>query len=93
MSDREMTTIVLNALPDEWGNFVSSIYGKKEFALFSELCSLCKIELTRLNAKREVASNEQVQAYVVMARRKRKYWKVVSSEEEEEDRYVKKTVL
>lgn len=30
MFDREMTTIVLNALPDEWGNFVSSIYGKKE---------------------------------------------------------------
>jgi len=30
MSNREMTTIVLNALPEEWGNFTSSIYGKKE---------------------------------------------------------------
>ena len=28
--DREMTTVVLNALPKEWGNFTSSIYGKKE---------------------------------------------------------------
>jgi len=30
MSDREMTTIVLNALPEDWGNFTSSIYVKKE---------------------------------------------------------------
>ena len=27
MSDREMTTVVLNALPEEWGNFTSRIYG------------------------------------------------------------------
>ena len=37
MSDKEMTTVVLNALPDEWVNFVSSIYGKKEATPFSEL--------------------------------------------------------
>ena len=30
MSDRDMTTIVLNTLPKEWGNFTSSIYAKKE---------------------------------------------------------------
>lgn len=30
MSNLEVTTLVLNALLDEWGNFVSSIYGKKE---------------------------------------------------------------
>jgi len=30
MSDKEMATMVINALPDEWGKFVSSIYGKKE---------------------------------------------------------------
>ena len=29
MSDTEMTTVVLNALPEEWGNFTSSLYGKK----------------------------------------------------------------
>jgi len=28
-SDKEMTTIVLNALPEECGNITSSIYGKK----------------------------------------------------------------
>ena len=28
MSDSEMTTVVLT-LPEEWGNFTSSIYGKK----------------------------------------------------------------
>lgn len=37
MSDREITTIVLNALPDKWGNFVSSIYGKKETTPFNDL--------------------------------------------------------
>ena len=30
MSDREMTTVVLNALPEEWRNLTSSIYAKKE---------------------------------------------------------------
>jgi len=25
MSDREMTTVVLNALPEEWGNFTSRL--------------------------------------------------------------------
>ena len=48
MSDKEMNTAELNALPDEWGNFVSSIYGKKEATPFSELWSLCKMEETRL---------------------------------------------
>jgi len=30
MCDKEMTTVVLNALPEDWGNFTSSIYDKKE---------------------------------------------------------------
>lgn len=34
MTDREMTTIVLKALTEEWGNFTSSIYGKKEATSF-----------------------------------------------------------
>ena len=37
MFDKEMTTVALNALLDEWGNFVSSIYGKKEATLFNEI--------------------------------------------------------
>lgn len=49
--DKEITTVVLNALLEEWGNFVSSIYGKKEATPFSELWSLCKIEKTRLKEK------------------------------------------
>ena len=32
--DKEMTTVVLNALPQEWGIFTSRIYGKKEATPF-----------------------------------------------------------
>lgn len=34
MSDKEMTTVVLNALSKEQGNFTSSIYEKKEASPF-----------------------------------------------------------
>lgn len=44
MFDKEMTIVVLNALLDEWGNFVSSICGKKESTPLSDLWSLCKTE-------------------------------------------------
>lgn len=54
LSDKEMTVVVLNALLDEWGNFVSSIFGKKEATPFCELWSLCKIEETRLKAKSDI---------------------------------------
>lgn len=72
MSDREMITIVLNALPDEWGNFVSNIYGKKETTPFNNLWSLFKIKETRLKAKNDVGSSEQTQAYASMAKKKGK---------------------
>ena len=75
MKNRKMTIVVLNALPDEWGNFVSNIYGKEKVAPFSELWSLFKIEETRLKAKGDVESNEQVQAFTAMARRKEKFGK------------------
>ena len=48
MSDNEMTTVVLNSLVEEWGNFTSSLYGKKEATPLHDLWSLCKIEETRL---------------------------------------------
>ena len=51
MSDTEMTAVVLNTLREEWGNFTSSLYGKKEATPFHDLWFLCKIEETRLKAK------------------------------------------
>jgi len=33
ISDKEMTTIVLNSLLEEWENFTSSIYGNKKTTL------------------------------------------------------------
>ena len=53
-SDKELTTIVLNALPEESSNFTSSIYGKKEATPFNELWSLCKIKETRLKEKKSM---------------------------------------
>ena len=75
MSNKEMTTVVLNALPKGWGNFTSSIYGKKEATPFQELWSLCKIEETRLKAKVDMGSNEENQAYATMSRRKGRFGK------------------
>jgi len=40
MFDREMTTVALNALLEDWGNFTSNIYAKKEPTPLSEMCSL-----------------------------------------------------
>ena len=75
MSHREMTTVVLNALPEEWGNFTSSIYGKKEATPFQDLWSLHKIEESRLKAKSDVGASEPNQAYATMTRRKGKFGK------------------
>ena len=54
ISDTKMTTVVLNALPKEWGNFTSSLYEKKEATSFHDLWSLCKIEETRLKANTDI---------------------------------------
>ena len=75
MSDREMTTVVVNALPEGWGNFTSSIYGKKEAIPFQDLWSLCKIEETRLKAKIDTGSNEENQGYAATSRRKGRFGK------------------
>ena len=72
---REMTIVVLNALPEKWGNFTSSLYGKKGTTPFQDIWSLCKIEETRLKAKVDVGPNEENQAYAAMARRKGKFGK------------------
>ena len=70
-----MTTMVLNALLQEWGNFTSSIYGKKEATPFRDLWFLCKIEESRLKEKSDVGSSEQNQAYATMTKRKGKFGK------------------
>lgn len=75
MSNKEMTTIVLNALPKEWGNCTSSILGKKEATPYSELWSLCKIEETMLETKSDVGLGEQVQEFGAMAKRKGNFGK------------------
>lgn len=77
-----MTTVVLNALPEEWGNLTSSIYGKKEATPFQDLWLLCKIEKSRLKAKSDVGAGEQSQDYATMTRRKGKFGKSSSWKKE-----------
>ena len=67
-----MTILVLNALPEDWGNFTSSIYAKEATPL-CEMWSLCKIEETRLKSKEDVGSKEQ--AFATIAKRKGKFRK------------------
>ena len=68
-----MTTVVLNALLEDWGNFTSSIYAKKEATTLSEMWSLSKIEESRLKAKEYAGSKEQ--AFATTAKRKGKFGK------------------
>ena len=75
MSDTEMTTMVLNALPEEWGSFTSSLYGKKEATPFYELWSLCKIEETRLKSKVDTGPSEGNQAFATTYRKKGRFRK------------------
>lgn len=75
MSDTEMTTVVLNALPEEWGNFTSSLYRKKEATPFHDLWSLCKIEETRLKAKVDTRPTEKNHAFSASYRKKGRFEK------------------
>ena len=68
-----MTTYVLNALPNEWGNFVSSIYVKKEATLLSYLWELCKIKETILKAENAIELNEQIQTCATMTRKRGRF--------------------
>lgn len=49
MFDKEMTIVVLNALLDEWGNFISSIYGKNELEHYKINCPKWKKEDNKIN--------------------------------------------
>ena len=73
MTDKEMTIVVLNDLLEEWGNFTSSIYAKKEATTLSEMWSLCRTKETRLKAKEDVGSKEQ--KFATMAKIKGKFGK------------------
>lgn len=56
--DNEMTIVILNALPEEWSNFNSIIYRKKEATPFQDLWSLWKIEETIPKEKTDVGSSD-----------------------------------
>lgn len=73
MLDKNMATMMLSALPKEWGKFTSSIYDEKESMPLNEIYTLCKIDDTILKAKDDVGSEEKV--FVAMSKRKGKFGK------------------
>ena len=75
MSDTEMTKVVLNALPEEWGNFNISLFENKEATPFHDLGSLCKIEETRLKAKGVTGSSKGNQVFIATSRKKGRFCK------------------
>lgn len=71
ISDSQLTTCVLNALPSEWSSFLTKIYSRKDSPNFNELWTLCILEVTRLKAKDDTESNnEKSQAFVVRSKKK-----------------------
>ena len=70
-----MTTVVLNALPEECGNFTSSLYEKKEATPFQDLWSLSKIEETRLKANADTGPSEENHAFAASYRKKGRFRK------------------
>ena len=68
MSDREIFTMVQNALLKEWRGFTSSIDGREEATPFQ---SLGKIEESRLKA----GSSVENQAFATMSRKKGRFGK------------------
>lgn len=75
MSDQEMTIIVLNALPKEWGNFTTSIWAKKEASSLNDLWAICKVEEARLKAEEDIAVGPKEQAFATRFKRKGKFGK------------------
>ena len=49
MSNGEILTMVLNALPKEWGSFTSNTPVKKEAMAFQDIWYLCKKKETKSN--------------------------------------------
>ena len=68
MSDREILTMVQNALPKEWRGFTSSVDGREEAMPFQ---GLGKIEESRLNE----GSKEENQAFAAMSGKKGRFGK------------------
>lgn len=71
VSDFELTTCILNALPLEWSSFVTSIYSRKNTPNFDELWSLCILGETRLKAKDDTEPNEKSQAFATRLKKKK----------------------
>lgn len=75
MSDQKMTTIVLNALPEEWRNFTTIIWAKKEASSLNDLWAICKVEEARLKAREDIAVVSKEQAFATRFKRKGKFGK------------------
>ena len=59
ISDSELITYVINALPPSWDGFAGGIYARKYTPTFEELWALCVLEETRLKAKDDTEPNNE----------------------------------
>jgi len=75
ISDKEMVSIVLNALSDELGNLASNSRKEKNAIPFKNLWFLCNIEEDKLKAKSDEGPSERGQAFT---KRKEKLGKHIS---------------
>jgi len=75
MSDEEKTTIVLNALPEEWGNFRTSIWAKMEASSLNELWAICKVEEARLKVKEDIFFGSKEKEFAIRFKIKGKFRK------------------
>jgi len=78
VSEKEMISIILNALTDEQGNPIST--DEEEVIPFIKLWSLYKAEEDKMKKESDKRSDRREQ----LVKRKRKNWKVWYSKEKEE---------
>lgn len=63
---------VLNSLPQEWSNFATSIYSKKDSNPFDELWAQCILEETGIKAKDDIGSYEQSPIFIARVKKLKK---------------------
>lgn len=71
VSNYELITRILNALPLEWSSFVTSIYSRIDTPNFDKIWSLCMIKEAILKEKDDTDPNEKSQVFAAKVKKKK----------------------